>query len=95
MTATLHIEHAISDPVVWRAAFDRFAPARRAAGVRGERIAHPEDDPHRIALALDFDTETDAERFLVFLRTHVWSTPDASPALVGTPEVSIASSPPG
>lgn len=89
MSATLHITHAISDPVTWRAAFDRFAPAREAAGVRAARVSHPDDDPRRIAVALDFDTEAEAERFVVFLRTHVWSSPASSPALAGTPDVSI------
>ena len=32
MTATLHIEHAISDYPTWKAAFDRFADARTRGG---------------------------------------------------------------
>ena len=35
VVATLHIEHAISDYVVWKGAFDRFASVREQSGVRG------------------------------------------------------------
>ena len=45
---TLHIEHAISDIVTWRAAFDRFADARARAGVLDARVQCPVDDPHHV-----------------------------------------------
>jgi hypothetical protein len=35
---TLHIEHPITDLDTWVAAFNRFADARRDAGVRAERV---------------------------------------------------------
>ena len=86
---TLHIEHPITDFATWRAAFDRFAEARRAAGVRGHRLQQPVDDPRYVVIDLDFDTVDQAASFLQFLQTTVWSVPANSPALAGSPQVKI------
>jgi hypothetical protein len=86
---TLHIEHPISDYATWKAAFDRFAPAREAAGVRGFTVRRPIDDRDYISVDLDFDSAEAAADFEVFLRTRVWASPDSSPALVGTPTTRI------
>jgi hypothetical protein len=87
--ATLHIEHEISDFEVWKVAFDRFASARERAGVRRHRVRRPDDDPRYVVIDLDFDTTGDAQNFLEFLRTRVWSSRENAPALVGTPQTSI------
>jgi hypothetical protein len=86
---TLHIEHAISDLPTWKSAFDRFAMAREQAGVRGHRIQQPIDDPHKVVIDLDFDTTDQAQRFLHFLQTTVWASPQNAPALVGAPHTKI------
>ncbi|KRC65601.1 hypothetical protein ASE12_13055 [Aeromicrobium sp. Root236] len=86
---TLHIEHAIVDFELWSSAFDRFADFRTKAGVRGQRIQQPVDDPRYVVIDLDFDTVGEAETFLSFLREKVWSSPDSSPALVGEPQARI------
>jgi hypothetical protein len=83
--ATLHIEHPITDYPTWKAAFDRFADARRQAGVRAHRVQRPVDDDAYIVVDLDFDTAAQAAGFLAFLRANVWSSPNAAPALAGTP----------
>jgi hypothetical protein len=85
---TLHIEHAITDFTVWKAAFDRFAQTRAAAGVRRHRVAQPVDDDHYVLIDLDFATADEARRFLGFLTTSVWHTGNA-PALVGQPQTRI------
>lgn len=82
---TLHIEHAITDLAVWRAAFDRFAERRRQDGVSAERIQQPVDDDHYVVVDLDFATVDQAQRFLGFLETTVWASRDTSPALAGRP----------
>lgn len=87
--ATLHIEHPISDYPTWRAAYDRFAAARRDAGVVSERVAQPMDDPRYIVVALDFATTERAAAFLHFLETEVWATPTNAPALAGPPRTVI------
>jgi hypothetical protein len=87
--ATLHIEHAIVDFDMWRAAFDRFAPARDRAGVLAHRVARPVDDPAYVVVDLDFATAEQAGRFLEFLRAEVWSSPANAPALAGTPRTRI------
>ncbi|SEO91134.1 hypothetical protein [Trujillonella endophytica] len=82
---TLHIEHAITDLPTWRAAFDRFADRRRQGGVCGERVQQPVGNAHSVVVDLDFPTREQARRFLGFLETTVWASPDSSPALAGTP----------
>lgn len=84
---TLNIEHPITDFAMWRAAFDRFAEARRAAGVQGHRLQQPVDDPRYVVIDLDFDTVDQAAsflQFLQFLQTTVWWVPVNSPALAGS-----------
>ena len=87
--ATLHIEHPITDFGTWKAAFDRFAEAREKSGVRGHRILRPVDDAHYVVVDLDFQTVGEAERFLDFLRTRVWSSSQNAPALAGAPQTRI------
>jgi hypothetical protein len=89
MTTTLHIEHPITDFAVWKAAFDRFAGQRTARGVQAHRIQQPVKDPRYVVIDLDFATTAEAEGFLDFLRTTVWSSADSSPALDGTPAAMI------
>ena len=86
---TLHIEHPVTDFPTWRAAFERFGPARADAGVRRFRIQRPLDDDHRVLVELDFDEAAAAAAFLGFLREVVWAVPENSPALAGTPETRI------
>lgn len=86
---TLHIEHPITDFDTWKAAFDRFAQARQEAGVVGHRIHRPLDDPAYVLVDLDFAATDHAEAFLVFLRTMVWTSREASPALAGEPQTRI------
>ena len=81
----LHIEHAITDYDLWRAAFERLADARTQAGVRAHRVHRSVDNPHYIAIDLDFDNPDHARRFRTFLQTTVWSTPENAPALRGEP----------
>jgi hypothetical protein len=92
---TLHIEHPITDFATWKAAFDRFAPAREASGVLHHCIQRPIDDPRYVVIDLDFDTDAEAEAFLQILQTRVWSSPDNSPALAGTPQTKILAPPEG
>ena len=88
-TATLHIEHAITDYAVWKAAFDRFADVRLKAGVLGHQIARPVDDAAYVVIDLDFATVEQAEGFLEFLRTAVWASRENAPALASAPEAKI------
>ena len=83
MTATLHIEHAITDYPTWKAAFDRFADARDQAGVTAHRVRILEEDPRQIVIDLDFDAPPRAHAFSRFLHERVWETGNA-PALLGT-----------
>ena len=89
LMTTLHIEHPITDYDTWRAAFDRFADARRRAGVIGGRVARPVDDPRYIVVSLDFDTADRAAGFLRFLETTVWASPANAPGLGGRPKTAL------
>jgi hypothetical protein len=87
--ATLHIEHPITDFGTWKAAFDRVAEAREKSGVRAHRILRPVDDAHYVVVDLEFRTAGEAEKFLDFLQTTVWSSAQNAPALDGTPQTRI------
>jgi hypothetical protein len=86
---TLSIEHAISDFSTWKEAFDRFAEARRNAGVLSHRIRRPVGDPHYLVIELEFDAQENADNFRKFLDDVVWTNRDASPALIGAPSSRI------
>ena len=86
---TLHIEHPITDFDTWTSAFNQFAPARRAAGVRAHRIQRPVNNPKYVVIDLDFDTTSEAQVFLGFLSARVWNVPENAPALAGTPQTMI------
>ena len=86
---TLHIEHPISDLPTWLGAFNRFADARRDAGVTAERMHQPVDDDCYIVVQLDFGTVDEAEQFKTFLESVVWQSPDLSPGLAGTPRARV------
>ena len=86
---TLRIEHAITDYDTWRGAFERAAPFREQAGVRGYRIQRPIDDPDYLMIDLDFDDVAGAEALLAILRERIWASPDNSPGLGGQPRARI------
>lgn len=86
---SLHIEHAITDLDTWTTAFVALADVRRQAGVRAEQVRTPVGDSKYVVIDLEFDSTVEATSFLAFLRSVVWSTPDASPALAGTPETKL------
>jgi hypothetical protein len=86
---TLHIEHQVTDYTTWKGAFDRMAEFREKSGVLHHRVQRPVDGPGHVVIDLDFGTTSEAESFLDFLRTTVWSARENSPALVGTPQAKI------
>jgi hypothetical protein len=86
---TLHIEHHVTDFATWKGAFDRFADLRQKSGVLQHRVQRPIDDSRYVVIDLDFATTFEAESFLQVLQTRVWSAPENSPALVGTPQTKI------
>jgi hypothetical protein len=86
---TLHIEHPIVDFDLWSATFGRFAEYRQQAGVTAQRVQRPVGEPNYVVIDLDFGSTEEAERFLNFLRTKVWPSPENAPALAGTPETRI------
>jgi hypothetical protein len=71
----LQIEHPIRDFDTWKAAFDRFSDKRRQSGVRRHQIFQPVDDPNYVVLDLEFESESEAEAYLGWLRREVWSRP--------------------
>jgi hypothetical protein len=87
--ATLHIQHQITDFETWASAFERFADARRHAGVRAHRVRRPVDDPNYVVIDLDFDSVDEAAAFRHFVETEIWDVQQNAPALVGSPETMI------
>lgn len=86
---TLQIEHGIKDFGMWLGAYTSDPLGRAASGVLTERVYRPVGDEHYVLLDLDFATAAEAEQFLGRLRSQVWSTPAASPALAGGPTTRI------
>ena len=86
--STLHIEHPISDFVMWNAAFDRAAPLRAKGQVRAYDIHQPMDDPAYVMVRLEFDDEGSARAFLAMLE-QLWNNPEAAPALRGVPRARV------
>lgn len=84
----LQIEHPVRDFETWKAAFDSDPAGRRAGGVRRYEIYRPVDDPRYIAVDLAFDSLGEAEAFKLRLEA-VWRSPQAGPALGGTPRARI------
>jgi hypothetical protein len=78
-SATLHIEHPITDFDSRNAAFVSVAEVRQQAGVRQQRIQRPADDPAYVVVGLDFDTIEEAEKFLGFPQANIWTSSENAP----------------
>lgn len=84
----VQLEHPVRDFDTWKAAFDRDPVGREASGVRRYQIYRPIDDPNFIAVDLEFDSRGEADAFKLALE-RLWRSPQAAPALGGTPRVRI------
>ncbi len=84
----LQIEHPVRDFETWKAAFDGAADRRDAGRVRRYQVYRPIDDPNYIAVDLEFDSRAEAEAFKLGLE-ELWRSPQAAPALGGTPRARI------
>lgn len=85
---TLQFEHPIRDFTTWKAAFDRDPIDRRGGGVRRYRICRPVDDPNYVLGELEFESLAEAHAFSDALR-DLWNSPQAAPALSGSPDLRI------
>ena len=84
----VQLEHPIRDFATWKAAFDRDPIHREASGVRRYQIYRPITDPNYVAVDLEFDSRPEAEAFQRALE-ELWRSPQAAPALGGTPRARI------
>lgn len=84
----LQIEHAVRDFETWKAAFDSDPVRREAGGVRRYQIYRPVDDPNFVAVDLEFDSRDEAQAFKLGLEA-LWRSPQAAPALGGTPRARV------
>jgi len=89
---TLQIEHGIKDFGMWKAAFDQDPVDRAGSGVIGHRISQPVDDSHYVVVELDFNERVQAEQLLSNLKSKVWNSLSAAPALNGSPRTRILES---
>ena len=85
---TLQLEHEISDFKTWKRAFDADPAQRAAHGVRAHRVGRPLGEPNYVVVDLDFDSAERAQAFRAVL-DEIWSSAEAAPALIGTPQVRI------
>lgn len=84
----LQIEHPVRDFDTWKTSFDSDPVRREVGGVRRYQIYRPIDDPDYIAVDLEFNSLDEAEAFKLGLEA-LWRSPQASPALEGTPRARI------
>jgi len=63
MTATLHIEHEITEYATGKQAFDCFADVRDQQGVTARRIRLDEVNDRHIVIDLDFESTASAHAF--------------------------------
>ncbi|MCO4252804.1 hypothetical protein [Pseudarthrobacter raffinosi] len=89
---TLQIEHGIKDFGMWKEAFDRDPVDRAASGVVGHRISQPVDDSHYVVVELYFNEPGPAEQLPANLKSRVWNSSSAAPALNGAPRTRILES---
>jgi hypothetical protein len=85
----LQIEHPVRDFGTWKGAFDRFSGKRQESGVRRHQVLRPTEDSNYVVIDLEFDSSSEAESFLGWLRREVWSSREAAPALMGEPQTRI------
>lgn len=57
--------------------------------MRRHQVLRPTDDPNYVVIELGFDGPSEAEAFLALLRREVWSSREASPALMGEPQTRL------
>jgi hypothetical protein len=84
----LHVEHPISEFTAWKSSFDRYASLRQECRVRSYEIHQKVDDPTYVMIRLELDSVADANALVVRLR-DIWGNREATPALRGTPQVTI------
>lgn len=85
---TVRIAHHVHDFAAWKAAFDSDPAGRQASGVRRFWISRQVDDPTLVMIDLDFDTASEAERFLTAMQS-IWQAPRARAALRDSPQAQI------
>jgi hypothetical protein len=86
---TLRIECSVRDFDSWKVAFDKDPIGREQSGVRRHRVLQPTDDPNYVMIDLEFDNASEAEAYLAALQRDVYSSREASLALVGGPQTRI------
>ncbi len=69
---TVRIEHPVPTFEAWKKAFDGDPLHREASGVRRYRVLRPADDPHFVAVDLEFEDAGEAEAFRVAL-LELWN----------------------
>ena len=57
--------------------------------MRRHRVLRPTDDTNYVVIDLEFDSSSEAESFLSWLRREVWASREAAPALMGEPQTRI------
>ena len=72
--ATLQITNRVHDFDTWKATFDTYERFRADHGVRRYRVLRSVDEPGRVVVHLDFDTDEDATAFKPRL-DRIWQTP--------------------
>ncbi len=73
---TLHIENTVHDYAAWKSVFDKFDRFRAERGVQSLRLFRKVEDPHQVAIDLEFETVEAAIAFRGALE-QIWRTPQS------------------
>ncbi len=83
----LRITHATPDFDAWKKAFDDDPLRREQSGVRGHRVFRSIEDPNRVWIDLEFDTEDEAVALRARLQ-ELWQRVQKE-GLIGQPTTDI------
>jgi hypothetical protein len=83
---TVRIEHSVANFEEWKRTFDSDPANRKGSGVRRYQVLRSQDDPHLVAIDLEFDTAPKAEAFLRAMET-LWAGP--AKAIIRTPRARL------
>jgi len=73
----LHIEHPVPNYEGWKKAFDSDPMNRKKAGVKKYRVYRSVQEPHHVAIDLEFDDYSSAEKMLAALEV-MWQKVEGS-----------------
>jgi len=80
------VHHKVKDFAAWKLAFDKHAPARKAAGLSKAHVLRAVEDPNAVTVLLDF---ADAAKAKAFGASPDLKAAMKSAGVVGKPQIHV------